>query len=188
MTLADIQLDKQKKILIVIFFVLIAYLDMNFIFKAQMAGLNSLEPKIARIEKDLANLNRDLESMRAAKDKPRMTWQKAVIKSSKIISESQISGVLQDISKEANKFDIKISQIHPGREVKTVKPAAGMDKFIPYLINLDLVCDYHNLGKFINALENFPVFVGVEELKISTQLPDYMKQKADLVLKTYVTK
>ena len=42
MNLINIQLDKQKKILIVIFLVLIAYLDIAYILKAQLAGLKSL--------------------------------------------------------------------------------------------------------------------------------------------------
>ncbi|MFA6358216.1 MAG: type 4a pilus biogenesis protein PilO [Candidatus Omnitrophota bacterium] len=188
MNLANIQLDKQKKILIVIFCVLIAYVDLNYILKAQVAGVNSLGPKINRLEKDLVNLNRNLESMRSAKNKDGLALQKTARRSSKIIPENQISGLLQDIAKEANKFEIIISQIRPSYEVKTQKPGEAGGKFIPYLINLDLTCDYHNLGKFINALENFPVFIGVQELKISTQLPDYMKQKVNLVLKTYVTK
>ena len=189
MNLFNIQLDNQKKILIVIFFALIAYVDMNFILKAQLAGLNRLAPKVSRIEKDLTNLNRDLQSMDVSKNKQGTDSQKAVIKSYKIPSEGQIIGILEDISKEANKFDIKISQIRPSRDLKSTKPVVGAaDKFIPYLINLDLVCDYHNLGRFINTLENFPVFMEVEEFKISTQLPDYMKQKISLVIKTYVTR
>ncbi len=186
--LSSIQLDNQKKILIVIFCVLISYVDLSFIIKAQMAGLKSLDPKITRIERDLANLNRDLESMRVFENKQGASLQKAVIKSSKILSESQISGLLDDISKAANKFDIKISQIRPSYEVKITKPAGAADKFTPYLINLDMACDYHALGRFINFLENSPVFMGVQELKISTQIPDYMKQKVNLVIKTYVNK
>ena len=188
MNLTNIQLDKQKKILIVIFFVLIVYVDVAFILKAQTSGINSLEPKIGRLKNDLTNLNRDLENMRVSKNKQNLAAQKEVIKSSKIISEGQISGLLQEISSEANKFDIKIVQIRPNREVQAGKPIIPGDKFTAFLINLDLICDYHNLGKFINELENSLVFIGVQELKISTQLPDYMKQKVSLVLKTYVTK
>jgi len=189
MNFANIQLDNQKKILIVIFFILIAYVDLNFVLKAQLAGLKSLEPKITRIEKDLANLNRDLENMRTFKSKQGATSQKTKIKSFKILSESQIYGLLKDISSQANKLDVKILQILASREVKNTKPNTGMpDKFIPYLINLDLICDYHNLGKFINALENSQVFMEVQELKISTQLQDYIKQKINLAIRTYVAK
>ena len=189
MNLANIQLDKQKKILIVIFFVLIVYVDLAFILKAQTAGINNLKPKIGRLKNDLANLNRDLENMRVAKNKQSLAAQKAVVKSSKIIQEGQVSGLLQEISSLANKFDIKIIQIRPNRDILFGKPAVpGGDKFTALLINLDLICDYHSLGKFINELENSLVFIGVAELKISMQVPDYMKQRVNLVLKTYVTK
>jgi hypothetical protein len=187
MNLANIQLNNQKKILIVIFFVLIVYVDTAIILKAQTAGLKSIGPKIGRIKNDLKNLNRNLENMRVAKNQSKV-GQKSVIKSSQIITEGQISGLLQEISSKANKFDIKIVQIRPSREVQAGKPVIPGDKFTAFLINLELICDYHSLGKFINELENSLVFMGVAELRISTQLPDFMKQKVSLVIKTYVTK
>ncbi len=188
MNLNNIQLDKQKKILIVIFAVLIVYVDTNYILKAQTAGLKSLAPKVTGLEKDLKNLNRDLENMRASKASQSLGTQKAVIKSSKLLLEGQLAGLLRDISSEANKFDIKISQIRPSREIQAAKPAVAGDKFTPVLINLDLTGHCHNLGKFINSLENFPVFLNVQELKVSTRPSDYMKQKISLALKTYVAK
>lgn len=186
MNLNNIQLDKQKKMLIVIFAVFIVYADTNYILKAQMAGLKSLTPKITRLAKDLKNLNRDLENMRTAKGKPVLEAGKAANSPVKIITESQVSGLLQDISIEANKFDVKIIQIRPLRE--TGKSVILGDKLTPILINLDLICDYHNLGKFINNLENSPVFMGVVELKISAQVPDYLKQKVSLTIRTYASK
>ncbi len=186
MNLNNIQLDKQKKVLIVIFAVFIAYADTNYILKAQLAGLKSLTPQISSLENDLKNLNRDLENMRAAKGNPALEAGKAVNKPAKLITESRVSGLLQDISSAANKFDVKIIQIRPSRETgKSVIPG---DKFTAILINLDLISDYHNLGKFINNLESSPVFMGVAELKISTRMPDYLKQKVSLVIRTYASK
>lgn len=186
--LQNIKLDKQKRILIVMFFVLIVYVDAAYILKAQRSGLNSLNQKITRLNTDLVSLSRELENMRLSKSKPALEAQKKSIMPLKILSENQISGLLQEISTTANKFDIKITQIRPDRQVPKEKPAVGQDKFTPLLINLELVSDYHSLGRFIQALEHSPVFMGIQELEISTQLPDYMKQKVKLVLKTYVTK
>jgi Tfp pilus assembly protein PilO len=188
MNLSNLQLDKQKKILIVIICAIIIYVDASFILKTQIAALNSLNSKIVRSKSDLVNLNRDLIKMRASKGGKSEVAQKTIIKSSKLLLEGQLSGLLRDISIEANKFDIKIYQIRPGREIQAAKSAVGGDKFIPVLITLDLTGDYHNLGKFINNLENFPVFLGVQELKVSTGLADYLKQKIILALKTYVAK
>lgn len=188
MNLANLQLDKQKKILIAIFCVFIVYVDLNYILKSQLAALDSLSPKITRLENDLKNLGRDLENMRNSKGKQDLGAQKTFSKSSKILSEGQISGLLQDISNDANKLDIRIIQIRPSREAAAAKSSAPSDKLIPILINLDLICDYHNLGRFINRLENSDVFMGVQEVKIATQLPDYLKQKVTLIIKTYVFK
>lgn len=188
MNLGNIQLDKQKKILIVIFAILIVYVDTAYILKAQLAALNSLDPKISRLENDLKNLDRDLVNMRNSQAKPGAMVQKAVFKSAKILTEGQISGLLQNISNEANKLDIRIGQMRPSRETGAVKATVASDKLTPILINLDLICDYHNLGRFINRLENLDVFVAVQEIKIEKQLPDYLKQKVTLILKTYAVK
>lgn len=186
MSLNDIQLDQQKKIMIVIFAVLIIYVDTSYILKPQIAGLNNLNPKIARLENDLKNLNRDLANMRSAKNKPAQDANQAANRSTKIISESQISGLLQEIAIVANKFDVKIIQVRPARD--TSKAALPGDKLIPILINLDLVCDYHSLGKFINRLENDPVFMGITDFKIAADAVDLIKQKISLVVRTYVYK
>lgn len=186
MNLMNIQLDKQKKILIIIFCILIIYADVFYILKAQRSGLSNLDTKITRLKNDLNKFNSSLESMRVAQSKQNLSAKKAAAKSIKILSEGQISGLLQDISKEANKFNIRIVQMSPAREVKSGANAA--DKSIAYLISLDLICDYHSLGQFINASENSLVYMAVQDLKIFTQASDYLKQKAALVLKTYVTK
>ncbi len=189
MNLTNIQLNKQKKILIVIFFVLIAYVDISYILKAQRAGLRRLDPKIARLKTDLADFNRGLENMRSFKTKPSAPGQKQVARSFKILPDSRISELLQEISITANKFDIKITQMRPSRQTQKEKLVVGQQaKPTLMLINLGLAADYHNLGRFIQACENSPVFMEVQEFKIETQLPDYMKQKVTLVLKTYVTK
>ncbi|MCX5694244.1 MAG: type 4a pilus biogenesis protein PilO [Candidatus Omnitrophica bacterium] len=188
MNLNNMQLDKQKKILIVIFFALIIYVDSSFILKAQRAGLKSLDSKISRLNTDLVNLNSGLENMRLSKSKLESGEQKKAPRSLGIFSEGRISELLQEISNTANKFNIKISQIRPSRAASKEKGPSIQGKFVPMLINLDLISDYHSFGRFIQDLENSLVFVEVQELKISTQLPDYMKQKVNLVLKAYVTK
>jgi hypothetical protein len=190
MNLANLQLTKQHKILIAIFFILIVYVDVSYILKAQVSGLNSLKPKIAKLKTELANLNRGLESMRQAQGQPAAALaRKKSLKSSHVLSQSKVTELLQEISSVANKFNIQVVQLRPSRPVQQEKAlTGGKDKLGPLLINLDLVADYHNLGRFIQALEDSDVFMGVSELEISTQLPDYMKQKVTLILKTYVTK
>ena len=180
--------ENQKKILIIIVCVIILYVDFNYLLKAQTKNLNSIAPKISRLKNDLNNLTRDLNNMRELKKKQASSVQKAIIKSTRVISETQIIDLLQDISDLANKNNVKITQIRPLREVPGAKLTLGSEKFLPLFIHLELVCDYHNLGRFINQLENAQVFMVVQEFKIQAQPADYLKQKVMLVLRTYVNK
>ncbi|MFA5004863.1 MAG: type 4a pilus biogenesis protein PilO [Candidatus Omnitrophota bacterium] len=188
MSISSAREEKQKKILIIIVCVVILYVDFSYILKAQTQGLNGITPKITRLKNDLNNLNRDLNNMRALKSKQPLGEEKAAVKSATIIPESQIIDLLQNISELANKSDVKISQIRPSREAGGQKPLETIDKYIPLFINLEVICDYHSFGKFVNALENARIFMAVQEFKIQAQSPDYMRQKITLVLRTYVTK
>ena len=187
MDLNNLQLNKQKKILIVIFSLLIVYVDTGYILKAQLSGLKKLDPKIARLKADLKDLTRGLENMRLSQGKSGVPALKTS-RSSRIIPQSKVSELLQEISNAANKCNITVVQLRPNRQTQKDKTTISQDRFSVLLINLDLIADYHNLGKFIQTLENSATFMAVQELEISTQLPDYMKQKVNLVLKTYVSK
>lgn len=184
MNLSGIQLNKQTKILAVLFAVLIVYVDAAYILKAQSSGLKRLDTKAAKLNLELANLNRGLESMRLFKGVPMKAFQ-----ATKIIPDGQVPGLLQEISAQANKREIKIIQMSPVRPAQKEKSAA-QNKAALLLINLELSADYHNLGRFIQALESSAVFMQVQELKIAAQAqePDYLKQQIRLVLKTYVAK
>jgi outer membrane murein-binding lipoprotein Lpp len=132
MNLSGLQMNKQTKILAVIFAVLIVYVDTSYILKAQSAGLKRLDSRIAKLNTDLANLNRGLEDMRASKGAPKKNNQP-----SKIIFEGQVAVLLQDISTQANKLKIKIVQMSPLKPAQKDKSTAAQSKITPLLINLD---------------------------------------------------
>jgi len=177
-------LDNKKIALILIASLMLLYLDINFLFKAQMNGFKKSAEELTKTGNDLKILDAGLKNMREVKSKQKnLPENQAKVK--KIIFESQLVSLLQDISKIGNANNVKILQIKPSRD--TLKaPAAS--KFSPVSISLDLICGYHNLGKFINDLENDQAFISVESLKIEAQPDDALRQKVSLILKTYVKK
>ncbi|MGA2775871.1 MAG: type 4a pilus biogenesis protein PilO [Candidatus Omnitrophota bacterium] len=186
--LNEIRLDKQKKILVVLFCLMLAYVDVSFVLKPQLTFLNKLSSQIGKYKADLAEFEKGILEMRKIKSNPALTKVKPQ-GMKKIIADSEIGNLLQDISDSANKLDVKILQMKPLKESSTAgDKVPGAEKFIPLTIMLDTVCDYHQLGKFINSLEAGDVYIKVAEIKISAQQADYFKQKANLVIKTYVKK
>lgn len=180
--LNKLALDNKKIFLIIFVFLIIIYLDFTFLIKKQFESLKTQGTKIAKLKKDLDTLAK----MQDLKNKQRQTNQKLFSKAKKLISEGEVPAILQDVSSIANKNNVNIMQIKPIKESKALAPPTG--KFSTLLITLDLFCDYHSLGKFINELENAQTFMAVQSMKITTQATDYLKQKVNLVLRTYVSK
>jgi len=188
--LNQIELDNKKIMLIILASIAVFYIDLNFILKAQLKALGKSRTEIVNMQKELVSFKKDFNNMQDLKAKQALLPQKQVTKAKKIISENQIAGLLQDISKIANNNEVGILQLRPLRESQSagsamVKAVSGLT---PFFILLDLSSGYHNLGKFINELENSQVFVGVKDIKITSIESDYLKQKVSLTLYTYVKK
>lgn len=183
--IADLKLDQKKITLIVIVCVFIIYADLNFIFRMQLNNLKALSPKISQLKKDIAALNKGLIEIKGLKKQP---LPKTGVK--RIISEDKIPDLLEFISETANTNNVRIMQVKPVKEARAVdgKTVAVAGKLSAFFIEMSLKSGYHNLGAFINALENAEDFLAVQDIKVSRDKSDYMRQDISLVLKTYVKK
>ena len=83
-------------------------------------------------------------------------------------------------------------QMTPTKALPKVPPKGGGSKgkevqTLPeVIIDMDISCGYHNLGQFVNDLENNEIFLAVDELRITPRQDDYFNQDIGLKLKTYV--
>ncbi len=181
-------MSNKKIILIVLVFLVVCYFDYTFILQSQFKSAKELGLEIINTEKNINKLNKELSNLEEQKRKMAGSEKEGLAKVKKIISAEEIPLLLNEISDIANNNQIKIMQIKPAKEVKDVKsslPLKAQD-FGLELITLELVCDYHNFGKFLNILENNQVFLTLEELKISPIAGNYFSQNVRMVLKTYV--
>lgn len=178
--------DKKKIYLILFACLVFVYLDSSLIMKLQVKGIKSAGPRIIKLKQDLNNLVKDLARMQELKSKQGQKNKQVSLQLKKIIPEDQIAQLLQDISGIANKNEVKILQIKPSPQSAVLAGALG--KYSPLLVALDLSCEYHKLGHFIDDLQDGQIFVEVESINIESRPGDYFKQNVNLVLRTYVKK
>jgi Tfp pilus assembly protein PilO len=182
-------LDKKKLLMAVIVSLIVIFLDISFVLKLQLAGLGSLGPKISKLKNDLSAMNKDLENMQNLKIKQDEEMQESALRAKKILSAGQITNLLQYISESAQKEGIRISQIkHSADAVDPKAKKAGPENLFGFTIGLDMACDYHTFGKFINKLENGQYFLSVQDLRITPGEGGNLKQKVYVTLRTYVRK
>ena len=180
--------DKKKMLLIFSVSLVVFYLFYSFLINSQLQAIKQKQPQIIKLKTSLDTFTKEFTQMQELKNKQVKLDTLSLAK--KIISEEEKVSLLRNISALANKNNIQIVQLRHAEEPQSPKQekTAPLVKAQPLLITLDLSCDYHSLGKFINALENAQTFMAVQSMKITTQATDYLKQKVNLVLRTYVRK
>jgi Tfp pilus assembly protein PilO len=179
-----LELDNKKIIFIILICLVIIYVDFAFLIKMQFQTISSIASKVTTLKKDIDNLSRNLVLMQQNQKK-----QATSVKIKKIILEDDMPKLFQSISDIANKHNVKIMELKPiAQETKTKESADSVQgEFRPQSLALDISGGYHSLGSFIDDLENADEFIVVENFKIVPQ-QDYFRQKASLLLKTYVKK
>ena len=185
-TFKKFEFDKKKIIAGAVILALSLYLDFNFVLIGRFKRLKVISPKIAELKRDITKLNKDMalvEVKERAAGKAQGTAEKTM---EKIISEEKITQILEYISRVANERKVKIMRIVPLRSPGKPVKGASDTKYSSLLITLEISSGYHQLGRFINDLENADVFLEVDELQIRSDAKYYPEQQVSLALKTYV--
>lgn len=190
--LGKLKLDSKKLILAALVVVVFFYSDFTFLLNPQKLKIKSSNQKIAKLREDLDSLNKDFVEMQRFESAKGREKEEA-LKFKRLISEGELVSLLQEISRLARDNNIQIIQMKPSKEAKESrvsgrdknKASSGGDELKSILIRLDLVCAYHNFGKFINDLENASMFISVEGFDIVSEKSGYLQQKVNLLLLTY---
>ncbi len=195
-----IPLDNKTIGLLILVAIIVVYVDWSFILQTQFRETGGLNTKIKSKKTDLERLRKDLADMDDLKRKAESASAGSSFKAKEIVSAQDLPLLLKEIADLANKNQVKLMQIKPAWEFKDTKPANtskdakssnNLSKdhgLIMGLISLDIFCDYHHLGGFINDLENYRTFLAVEEIKITSSANNFLKQDVKLILKTNVKK
>lgn len=183
--------EQQKKIvLLAIAAASVVYFDFRYVLKLQLHTLKSISGKLHQANVSLGQYNKNstyYKNLQAEFD--RLKNKHSSIEKY-VFSQGDLPLLLDDISKNALTFGVKIMQIKPqdsspGKEEKKGKDTDA--DFYPLVIALELTAGYHQLGKFLSALEASPL-LEVSEVSINSESQEPAKQKAALTLTIYVQK
>jgi Tfp pilus assembly protein PilO len=182
---------KQKKIiLMVVGAVTVLYIDFVCILKPQARNLGKSSYELRQVRVSLKQYKNGSSGIRALEDSLDSMKARYANSENKIFSESEVTALLDDISKKALASGLKIMQMRPqgvsADWEKEIINSAGL-RLLPLSLRLELSSAYHQLGRFISALENNPL-ISVTELRLRPESAEFSKQKVELTLKIYASK
>ena len=183
--------EKQKKIiLLALGAVTVLYIDFAYILKPQARNLQKLSSELRQTRASLNQYKKGSTEIRALENSLDSLKSRYTDPENKIFSESELTALLDDISKKALNSGLKIMQMRPqgvsaDREKEAIDSAGLL--LLPLALRLELASGYHQLGRFLFALENNPL-ISVAELKLRPDSAEFTKQKVELTLKIYASK
>lgn len=181
------RMDKNKKeatIIITAGSLLFAFIYFKIFIGPQIAGISALIPEVKKVRLDIGKTMDDISRKENFEKKLKQMEDEINLYIKKLPMEHEIPMLLEDISNMATTSNVKILGISPLGGGKEGGAKAKVYQGIPIMINA--VGGYHELGVFINKLENADRFMEISDLKVNSNKADYRRHNIELIVSTYV--
>ncbi|MCX5665640.1 MAG: type 4a pilus biogenesis protein PilO [Candidatus Omnitrophica bacterium] len=164
-----------------------AALYLYFVFFPQVIRVFDLTAKTGKIKSELRSARVVIKDFESLKNGLKERTQKVESYEKKLPAEQEIPALLEDLSNMVKASDIKIVGIVPAmsyfKDDKSSKKSQ-IYREIPILITAK--SGYHELGHFLNSLENADRFMKVVDIDIKANKASPRKHDVELMVCTYI--
>jgi len=188
-TIPELKLDeaKRKALLIYGLSALFIFSAHFYIFlKPSMAKIGELIPEIRARKQEIKSIEDALRYGAKLEDRLKILRKKLVGYEKALSREKELPMLLESLSGMAEKSDVKILTITPrdtGRRRQKGTEEKSVYQEIP--IGITAQSGYHQLGSFINRLENGQRYMQVSNIKVNPGEPDSGRHKVEFVVCAY---
>ncbi len=167
-----------------ILIVAILFLSYNNIFKPLLGKIKQLSEQIEQTERDIQRAKVSPDSLKSLGAKIERLKTQIDYYQRKLTSKVDVPQILKELNQIAEPLKLKIVSVNP--LVKEEIPLPGGEEFIFQVpIRISLKGGYHQLGIFINKIENSTRFMKIADLKLTAVSRDIWAHDIELVITSY---
>jgi len=161
-------------------------LDYFLIMQPQLRTLMTLNPKITILAKDFKRVKGDMPRYNQYQEEVFKLREKKMVSGTKILLKEEVSMILENISRIANKVGVRINQIMPIKDSQQLVLANEDGRYYALSILVDARGGYHDIGRFFNQVENDPIFMSIIDFDITANTSDPAHHSTRVTIKSYV--
>jgi Tfp pilus assembly protein PilO len=177
----------QTLMLTVLVTLIAAALYLYFVFVPQVVRVFKLTASAGKMRSELKTARVVIKDFERLKSELKEQSLKVESYEKKLPAEQEIPALLENLSNMAKGSDIKIIGIVPAISYfKDDKPAKESQIYREIPILITAKSGYHELGRFLNSLENADRFMKVVDMNISANKMSPNKHDVELMVCTYV--
>ena len=143
------------------------FLDYMILMRPQLNALNKINPKIKTLAGDIKTTKENIQKIDYYKNEVERLKEKVADVSQRVRSKDEMSLILEEISQIANQSKVKIDQIAPKADDLKMLVENNKKDYFSLAISIEAKSGYHNLGRFLNHIENSDIFFSIFALNIS---------------------
>ena len=183
-----IKIEKNPYLVIgvIIFFILL--LDYLILLRPQLALLKQTSSQAGSLSRNLKATKKDIASIEQFRQRLSTLQEKIAVVGERIAQEEEMPVVLENISKLAKQSNLKIIQLKPFREEEKIVATSQAGNIYELPVLIEARCGYHQLGFFVNKLENGRIFMDLAGMELLPNAEDSLHHHAKLVVNTYILK
>ncbi|MFH1858598.1 MAG: type 4a pilus biogenesis protein PilO [Candidatus Omnitrophota bacterium] len=167
-----------------VFVFLVVTVYFKFLLGPAFGELRSKRVELGRLKQDLTSLKTAQAKLPEIQAGIARLREKSMELETRFPSKEELPGLLERLSEVAEKAQVKIVEIHPSELLRSEKKSSGPFEELPIAITAK--SGYHELGAFINQLENSERIFAVKDIKIKSDSLDEKRHHVKLVVGTFV--
>lgn len=152
-----------------------------------LGSLTKMGTKISELQQSMQSVKSDMNRIdqnRAQLEKIRTQINDVKIK---IRSNQEVPLILEDISKSANDYGVKIDQLMPHKDQMEVLVKNDKMKYYALPIMIQVRSSYHDLGRFLAQLEADQIFYNISGFSIVTNPKSATFHTVQLTFKSVIS-
>jgi len=184
--------DAQKKILLIslgtIAIIILAYFFL--LLKPTLGKLMDVAPRVQKLGMEIRAVTNDLEFEERLRAKRASLEDQLKSYANKLSRERELPSLLEDLSSTARTSNVKILGITPEDKALAKKTQALKESEVyqEHPISVTAQSGYHELGTFINTLENNERFMQMADISITANKTNPKRHDVELVVYAYTFK
>ena len=178
--------SKQFFALLGVAVIVVLAVDILLIVRSQIGVITALSAKTAQLKSDIDTLLVNEQRMGQLRLRLDGVRREAGGFKAMVHREDEIPAVLKIVSTFANQYGVKIDQLVPQKNDGVVIVANEDGKYTGLSILVKARSGYHDLGRFLNRLEQEKVFWQIESLDITADEHDPARHAVKMQLKILI--
>ena len=176
--------QRQRRILIGLLGIVGAVVWMQFLFLPQFRTAGRLGRELKTLRSQVDRTKRDLRQISELEKNRALLVSQYPMPVLSIPPEEQLPDLMERIAQAARVSHVRVITLRPKQELAQLR--AGVSGYLEIPLELSATAGYHQIGHFLDLLEQSDTLVGLKEMEIQPGSQDLWNHQVRMVLLAFL--